>query len=269
MLFLADGRGIVSFVLFFLRGTALCAFHVFLYFSQQVAGKDEGIELFVGGSHYFVLRAFPLLVSVADVENALANAENGVHVVCVDDGCHAVFVGDATDEVVDDEARLGVETRVGFVAEKILGVEGDGSCYGNTLLHAAAYLAWHLALGTLQVDSFKAETGSLHAVGLIHVGEHVERKHDILQYGHGVEEGGTLENHAHFAAKHDAFALRHCHEVASVVEDFAFGGCEKAYDVLHQDCLSGAGLTDDEVGLPVAEGHVDVGEDVSAIETLI
>ncbi len=266
---LADGRGISFFLLSFLRGTALCAFHVFLYFSQQVAGEDEGVEFLVGGTHYFVLRAFPLLASVADVENALAYAKNGVHIVCVDDGCHAVFVGDATDEVVDDEARLGVETRVGFVAEQILGVEGNGSCYGNTLLHAAAYLARHLALGTLQVDSLKAEAGTLHAVGLVHVGEHVEWKHDILQYRHGVEECCTLEDHAHLASKHDTFTLRHRHEVASVVEDFAFGGCEKAYDVLHQDCLSGAGLTDDEVGLSVAEGHVDVGEDVSAIETLV
>ena len=82
----------------------------FLDFPQQVAGEDEGVESFIGRAHYLVLRAFPFLVTIADEEDTLAYAEHRIHVVCVDDGRHAVFVRDAADQVVDDKACLGIET---------------------------------------------------------------------------------------------------------------------------------------------------------------
>ena len=53
------------------------------------------------------------------------------------------------DEVVDNQAGLGVETRVGLIAEKILGIQGYGACNSHTFLHTTAYLARELLLGTI------------------------------------------------------------------------------------------------------------------------
>ena len=208
-------------------------------------------------------------MTVADEEDTLANAQHGVHVVGIDDGGHAILVGDAADEVVDDEARLGVEAGVRLVAEEVLGIEGDGSGNGYALLHTAAYLARHLVLRSFQVDALQTETGTIHSVGLIHIGEHVQGEHDVLQNRHRVEERSALEYHAHLAAQHHSLALVHRHEVASVIEHLALGGCKEADDVLYQHRLAGTGLTDNEVGLSVVEGHVDVHEDVTVIETLV
>ena len=80
----------------------------FLYFSEEVACKDEGVELLVGAAHDIFFCTLPLLVSLVDVDDVFADAHNGIHVVGVDDGSHLVFGSDVMNEVVYDKAGFGV-----------------------------------------------------------------------------------------------------------------------------------------------------------------
>ena len=82
----------------------------FLNFFEQLGGEDEVVEVFVGGAHDLCGVASPAYASLADEDDVLADAEDGVHVVGVDDGGDAIFLCDAMKELVDDEAGLRVES---------------------------------------------------------------------------------------------------------------------------------------------------------------
>ncbi len=173
---------------------------------------------------------------------------------------HVILLRDVVDEVVDNERGFRVKSRVRFVAKQVFGVQGDGAGYGHSLLHAAREFAGGFALRFDEVDAVEAELGAAHAV-FVRVGrEHVEREHHVLQHAHRVEEGGILEYHAHLAADLYAFLLVHPHVVASIVEHIAGGGFQQSHDALHQHRLSGAALTDNQVGQPVFEACRNVAQ---------
>ena len=234
-------------------------FHVF-HFLEQVGSEDKFVQSFVAGGEDFLFRAMPFFVPFVDEEDALADAEHGVHVMGVDDGRHVIFRCDAVDEVVDDQRRLRVEAGVRLVAEKVLRVQGDGTRDGYTFLHAAADFAGIFLLRFLEVDAVQAELGTLHAVAIVVRGKHVEREHDVLQHRHGVEEGRALENHAHLPPEGNAFLFRHGQEVASVVEHFSAVRGQQSDDTLHQHRLARAALSDDEVRFAVFKHRADVSQ---------
>ena len=236
---------------------------------QEVAGEDEISEAGVVGSHNLTALALPFFMAFVDEDDVLADAHDGVHVVGVDDGGHVELAGDALQQFVDDEGGLGIETRVGLVAEQVFGVEGDGTGNGDALLHTAGNLAGEFLVGSLQIDTVEALLGAVYALAEVHRGEHVEGEHDVLEDGHRVEEGSALEDHAHFAAHEHFFAFRHADEVAAVVEHLSAGGFEQPYEVLHEHGLARAALADDEIGLAVEEGGVDVLQHILAVETFI
>ena len=120
-----------------------------LYLAKQVAGEDEGCEAFVGGGHDLILVANPFQLSLVYIYNMFAYSHDGVHVVGVDDGGHVVFLGDAVDKFVYDQRGLGVEARVWLVAEKVLGVQRYGTCYGHAFLHASGDFAGELLFCSL------------------------------------------------------------------------------------------------------------------------
>ena len=61
---------------------------------QQVRGEDEVVEFLVRGSHDFIFGAVPCSRTLINKDDILTNAHHGVHVVGVDDGRCAVFLGD-------------------------------------------------------------------------------------------------------------------------------------------------------------------------------
>ena len=61
-----------------------------------------------------------------DIDDLLADLHDRIHIVGVDDRGDAVFLGDLVDQVVDHDRSLGVEARVGFVAEEVFGIQYDG-----------------------------------------------------------------------------------------------------------------------------------------------
>ena len=230
---------------------------------QQVAGEDEIGEAGVVGSHDLTALALPFFMAFVDEDDVLADAHDGVHVVGVDDGGHVELAGDAL------QGGLGIETRVGLVAEQVFGVEGDGAGNGYALLHTAGDLAGEFLVGSLQIDTVEAFLGAVYALAEVHRGEHVEGEHDVLEDGHRVEEGCTLEDHAHLAAHEHFFAFRHADKVAAIIEHLSAGGFEQPYEVLHEHGLARAALADDEIGLAVEEGGVDVFQHFLVVETFI
>ena len=71
----------------------------------------------------------------------------------IDDRRDAILLGDAGEELVDDERGLRVEAGVGLVAEEILRIHHDGAGDGDTLLHTSRNLAWKLASRSVEVDA--------------------------------------------------------------------------------------------------------------------
>ena len=80
-------------------------------------------------------RAFPFLEPVVDVDDLVPDGVDRVHVMGIDDGGDVVLLGDLVDELVDHGGGLGVEPRVRFVAEEILGVECYSTGDSGTLHH--------------------------------------------------------------------------------------------------------------------------------------
>lgn len=144
-----------------------------------------------------------------------ADAEHRAHVVGIDDGGDVVFACDVAYQFVDEYRCLRVKARVGFVAEEVFGVEGDGTGYGYTLLHTAAYLRGILLVGTRQVDALDAETSPFFPLGSRLAGEHFQREHDIFEYRERVEQGRPLKQHAYLGcamslSRPDSYAENLC-----------------------------------------------------------
>lgn len=113
-------------------------------------------------------------------------------------------------------------------------------------------------MGIAEVHAVEALLSTAHTVAVVHLREHVEREHHVLQYVERVEERCALEYHAHLAAHLHFLFLRHRHEVATVVEHLATRRREQTHEVFHQYGLSRTALSDDEVRLAVLEDGVDV-----------
>lgn len=67
-------------------------FH-FLHFAEQIAGKDQIVELLIGGVDDLVFVSLPLLVSFVDEDDVLADTHDRVHVMGVDDRRHLIVFG--------------------------------------------------------------------------------------------------------------------------------------------------------------------------------
>ena len=187
----------------------------------------------------------------------------------VDDGGHAKVVGDAVDEVVDDQRGLRVKARVGLIAEEVFRVEHNGARDGHTLLHTTRDFAGILIDGIQQSYAVQAELGAAFALVVVVVREHIQGKHHVLQHAHRVEEGCALEYHAHLAAQERALPLAQADKTATVVYDIAFRGFKQPHDTFHQNGFSRAALTDNQIRFSVFEGGIDVVEYVLVGERLI
>ena len=144
----------------------------------------------------------------------------------IDDGGHIILLGDGVEQFIDNERCLGVEARVGLVAKQVFGVEGDGTGNGHALLHATTDFARELLVGTSQIYTIQTILSSTDTLAVVHRREHIEGEHYVLEYCQRVEEGGTLEDHAHLTAHHHLLVLRHLYEIAPVVEYLSLGGVE-------------------------------------------
>ena len=70
---------------------------------QQVAGEDEVGEPFVAGLHDLAALSLPVFMTLVDEDDVLSDAHHRIHVVGIDDGGDVELLGDAAQQVVDDE----------------------------------------------------------------------------------------------------------------------------------------------------------------------
>ena len=135
----------------------------------------------------------------------------------IDEGGHIVLTGNVLYQFINDERRLGVQAGIGFIAEQILRVQGNGACDGNSFLHTATDFTGEFIFRFNKVYALQAKHGTARAVAQGIRAEHVEGEHNVVQYRHRVEQGGALEYHPHFAAQGFLFFLSHGKEIAVVV----------------------------------------------------
>ena len=64
------------------------------YLSEEVAGKNEVVQLLVCRVHHVVLCAFPLLMALINKDDVLADSHYRVHVVRVNDGGNIILFRD-------------------------------------------------------------------------------------------------------------------------------------------------------------------------------
>ena len=96
-----SGRPIYRRLLIFLILSFYILHFHFLYLPEEVGCKNKIVEFLVAGSEDVVFTAFPLLVSVVDINNFFTDTHYRVHVVGVDEGGHIVFMGDIVYQFVD------------------------------------------------------------------------------------------------------------------------------------------------------------------------
>ena len=215
-----------------------------------------------------VLRALPPLAALVDVDDLLADLHHGVHVVRVDDRRDAVLLGDLVDEVVDNDRRLRIEARVGFVAEQVARIHDDGPRDGHALDHAARQLGRVETVGVLEPHALQAEVDALALLGRRLPGEEVERQADVLLDRGGVEQRPALKDHADILAHGLAVAEPQPREVDVVVPHVARIGFVQPHERLEQHGLARAAATDDQVRLAGFEGDRNVVEHHPAVERL-
>ena len=126
-----------------------------LNFTEQVGSKNEVVQLLVFRCHYVVFRTLPFFAAIVKENDVFAYVHNGVHVVRIDNGRYVVVFRNAVYQVVNDERRFRVESRVWLVAEQVARVHRNGARYGHALLHTPAYLARHFVFGFEQVDTLE------------------------------------------------------------------------------------------------------------------
>ena len=218
---------------------------------------DEVVQRLVVGGEDVVAAAAPFEVALVDERNGFADGDDGVQIVSVDYRSGVELVGDLGDELVDEQRGFGIETGVGLIEEKVLGIASQGTGDGGAFLHTTAQLRRIEFVYPFQIHAFQAEVGTVNLFALALFGEHVQREGDVFLDSHGVEQRGTLEHHPHFLAEQQFVLFRQVVELPAAVEHIALLGCVQPHQALHQHRLARPGPPDDEVHLALLELRVD------------
>ena len=125
--------------------------------AEQVGSIYEVVQVVIVHIIDLVLGANPAHMALVNKDDVLADAHHRVHVVGVDDGGDAKLVGNVAQEFVDHDGSLGVETRVGLIAEQVFGIQCDGACNGAAFLHTTREFAGEFVLAARQVNAVDTE----------------------------------------------------------------------------------------------------------------
>ena len=199
-------------------------------------------------------------------DDTAADVPGEGHLVRDDEHGHAL-VGKTLHDGEDLADHLGVERARRFVEQEDLRVHGQRAGDGHALLLAAGELA---GLGVDiggHADLFKIAHGLLvrlvfAAAENLHLADHA-----VFEDGHVVEEIEGLEDHADVGAVFggvDALAG----DVFAVVEDLAARRGLEQVDAAQERRFAGAGGADDGDDVALADGKVDIAQDLVRAEGL-
>ena len=160
--------------------------------------------------------------------NEIGSLHHTVHVVRDDHRGHVEFACQIANEVVNDNRRLRVKTGVGFVAEEVFGVHGNGPCDSHALLHASTEFGRVFAACRRQFYALQTHRSALAHLFFRRFAEHAKGEHDILFHRHAVEQRAALEEHSDFLSNRFALLPIHRREISAVVGDVPFIGFQQS-----------------------------------------
>jgi len=123
------------------------------------------------------------------------DAENRVEIVRNDDASDAEAVGQLSDQFVDAARADEVEARGRLIEEHVARLQGEGAGDGDALFHAIAELGGITVAKLLHVDLLQAIARGDEGLFRLHPAVLAQRESDVLEAGHGVEQGRMLEDH--------------------------------------------------------------------------
>ena len=191
--------------------------------------------------------------------NPVADLLHNAHLMGDDDDRDAHLGIDVTDQFQDCMGSLGIQSGGRLVAQQHVGIGGQRTGDGNTLLLTAGQLGRVGIRLVRQADHFQQLQGALFSLGLLHTSQ-LQGQHDVLHTGALHQQVEALEDHRHTAADGAQLLLAHRTQVAAIQQDHAVRGALQHVDAAHQRGLARAGHTDDAINIAVVDGQVDVAQ---------
>ena len=221
-------------------------------------GEDEIVEFGIVGVQYLLVRPFPPLFALVNIDDFFAYLHYRVHVVRVDYGRYAVLLRYAVNQIVDDNRGLRVQTRIWLVAEQIARIHHNSPRNGYALNHYARQLRRIEMVGIRQIDAAQTIIHSLAFLRLAVVGKQIERQPYILVNGRRVDKRTSLKNHAYILS--DTFAVVEGERgVTHIVEkNVAFVGRMQSDQSFEQYRFARTAASDNQIGLARLELYRDV-----------
>ena len=203
---------------------------IYPHLPEQVCGKYEISESLVVRTVYLRHVADPFFVTFVEENDVFAYAEHGIHVVRVDYGGYAIFMGYVAEQFVNDYGCAWIKAGVRFVAKKIFRIQGYCPRYCHSFLHASGDFRRVFVVGTLEVYPFYAEQGTVSHLRFGHLGEHDQRKHHVAEHRLAVKQSRSLEKHADFLTQVFFLIVVHGKHVPAVEKYLSLLGSDKSND---------------------------------------
>jgi hypothetical protein len=197
----------------------------------------------------------------------VADLPGALHVVRDRDDRDVELFLHLEDHFVDDVGHDRVEARVRLVEQEDLGPVGNRARKADAAPHPARELGGALALHVRQ--SHEGETLPDAGADLRRWAPRApQRKGDVVENGHRVEERAFLERHPELLADLGALAVGKGPEVTAVHENPAGVRSDQPDQVLQENALAGAGRPDDDERLAFGDRQVDAVEHRLPVERL-
>src|ERR1043165_1072892 len=199
--------------------------------------------------------ADPLEDAAVQKRDAVADGEGRLDVVRDDDGRHVQLRLQVDDHLVDLLRGDRVEAGGRLVVEDHLRLEHDGAGQADALAHAAGKVDRQEVLGVRQVDELELLTHGALDLPFRHLRMLAQRKGDVLEDGHGVEECAALEEHPEFLAHAIQLFLGEIGDVLFLDDDASRVRRLEAEHVPQSDGFSGAGAAEDDEDFAAEDGE--------------
>src|SRR3954447_4790074 len=162
-------------------------------------GDRGGLEKFaqdrMRGVAGFVHRPDPFEYALVEKCDAVADRERRLNVVRDDDRGHVQLRLQVDDHLVDLLRRDRIESGRRLVVEDHLRIEHDRSRQADALAHAAREIDRHQMLGVRQVHQLQPLAHRARDLVVAHLRMLAQRKGDVLEDGHRIEQRAALEQH--------------------------------------------------------------------------
>src|ERR1043166_1062508 len=225
---------------------------------------DDGILAFEN----FIGRAGESNLAVVKHHDALADAPGAAHGVSDGHSRDLEALAHADDEFVDAVGHHGGQAGRRFVIEHDFGLVNDRPRQPHALAHPAGEFSGFLFLDAFQLD---------HGQGLVDFLVHLrfgpfalapQSEADVFGNGHGVEEGGALEEHAKFVADAEELALVAVADVFAIDQNRAGIRLQQADEMFEEDAFAAAAAADDHDRLAFVDPQVDPSQDFLGAKSL-